>query len=112
MPTKSPVDPLMPWRARLLSRVTAFHLSRRGTVRRHCEPLGTGRRVLFTCGLNSNKEDPVYRIIITPQPPLESPDPSAPRPVPARKLADAELQFEGPLSGLTLIGFAVWDKGE
>ena len=54
----------------------------------------------------------MYRIIITPRPPLESPDPSAERSVPVRKLADAELQFEGPLSGLTLIGFAVWDKGE
>jgi hypothetical protein len=68
--------------------------------------------VLFTCGLNSNKEDAVYRIIITPRPPLESPDPSAERSVPARKLADAELQFDGPLDGLTLVGFAVWDKGE
>jgi hypothetical protein len=70
------------------------------------------RRLLFTCGLNSNKEDAVYRIIITPQPPLESPDPSTARPVSARKLADAELQFDGPLDGLTLVGFAVWDKGE
>jgi hypothetical protein len=70
------------------------------------------RRVLFTCDLNSTKEDAVYRIIITPRPPLESPDPSAARPVPARILADAELQFDGPLDGLTLVGFAVWDKGE
>ena len=54
----------------------------------------------------------MYRIIITPRPPLESCAASEERPVPARKLADAELQFDGPLDGLTLVGFAVWDKGE
>ena len=45
----------------------------------------------------------MYRIIITPRPGLES--------TPTRKLADAELHFQGPLSGLTLMGFAVWDNG-
>jgi hypothetical protein len=54
----------------------------------------------------------VYRIIITPRPLFESPAPSAARPRPAFKLADAELQFEGPLTGLTLVGFAVWDNGD
>jgi hypothetical protein len=63
-------------------------------------------------GLNQNKEDAVYRIIITPRSLLESQSPSDARPVPAGKLADAELQFQGPLSGLTLVGFAVWDNGE
>ena len=30
---------------------------------------------------------------------------------PAGKLADAELHFtDGPLSGLTLIGFAIWER--
>src|SRR5262245_36404966 len=30
---------------------------------------------------------------------------------PARKLADAELHFsEGPLEGLKLIGFAIWER--
>ena len=45
----------------------------------------------------------MYRIIITPRLGLES--------TPTRKLADAELHFQGPLSGLTLMGFAVWDNG-
>ena len=54
----------------------------------------------------------MYRIIITPRPLFESPAPSAARPRPAFKLADAELQFEGPLTGLTLVGFAVWDNGD
>jgi hypothetical protein len=32
---------------------------------------------------------------------------------PAGKLADAELHFEdGPLDGLKLVGFAIWERGE
>ena len=31
---------------------------------------------------------------------------------PAGKLADAELHFtDGPLAGLKLIGFAIWERG-
>src|SRR6202158_1908437 len=112
MPTKWPAHSLMLWRARLMSRVTAFPLLPSWDSQASLRAAWNRRRVLFTCGLNSNKEDAVYRIIITPQPPLESCASSAERSVPARKLADAELQFEGPLSGLTLVGFAVWDNGE
>ena len=46
----------------------------------------------------------MYRIIITPRLGSESTS--------TRKLADAELHFQGPLSGLTLMGFAVWDNGD
>lgn len=30
---------------------------------------------------------------------------------PSRKAANAELQFEGPLAGLTLTGFSIFDNG-
>src|ERR1700687_893589 len=112
MPTKWPAHSLMLWRARLMSRVTAFPLLPSWDSQASLRAAWNMRRVLFTCGLNSNKEDAVYRIIITPQPQSESPAPSAVRPVPAGKLADAELQFDGPLDGLPLVGFAVWDNGE
>jgi hypothetical protein len=48
----------------------------------------------------------VYRIIIIPRLTLDSGVTSG------HKLADAELHFQGPLSGLTLMGFAVWDNGD
>ena len=48
----------------------------------------------------------MYRIIIIPRLTSESGFTSG------RKLADAELHFQGPLSGLTLLGFAVWDNGD
>ena len=47
----------------------------------------------------------MYRIMIVPQHTSEFGNASH------RKLADAELRFQGPLSGLTLVGFAVWDNG-
>ena len=48
----------------------------------------------------------MYRIVIIPRLTSESGFTSG------RKLADAELHFQGPLSGLTLVGFAVWDNGD
>ena len=48
----------------------------------------------------------MYRIIIIPRLTSE------PGFTSGRKLADAELHFRGPLNGLTLVGFAVWDNGD
>jgi len=48
----------------------------------------------------------VYRIVIIPRLSSDSSDTST------RRVADAELHFQGPLSGLILVGFAVWDNGD
>jgi hypothetical protein len=95
-----------------MSRVTAFH-SRHvvGQPGVHAGQLKHAAPAIHVRP-QPNKEHAVYRIIITPRPVFESPAPSAARPLSARKLADAELQFEGPLTGLALVGFAVWDHGE
>src|ERR1700694_5101683 len=94
-----------------MSRVTASHLVTSWDSQASMQAGWHMRRLPFTCGLNQ-KEHAVSRVIIPPRPLSESPAPSAARRSPAFKLADAELQFEGPLTGLTLVGFAIWDHGD
>jgi hypothetical protein len=111
MATESPAHPLMPRRARLMSHVTLLHLVTSWDSQASMQASRNMRRLPFRA-VSTKQEHAVYRIIIKPRPLFESPAPSAARPRSAFKLADAEPQFEGPLTGLTLVGFAVWDTGD